>query len=145
MSRIAKTAEKEYPHERYLTLSTQGQNVSQSVAYASCILADHLNVSAIVASTKSGFTATQISRFRPYSRIVALSTDKKALRRLSLYWGCYPGYVAVPKNTDEMIENVAESALETGAVKRGDLIVITAGHPVWVEGTTNMMKVKRLS
>ncbi|MBU1171114.1 MAG: pyruvate kinase [Proteobacteria bacterium] len=144
MAKIALNAEKGYPHDRYLTLTTHEPNIALSVAYASCILAEQLNASAIVASTKSGFTAKQISRFRPYSKIVALSPDKKALRKLALYWGCEPGFVAIPNNTDEMIEKVAESALETGAVQKGDLIVITGGHPVWVEGTTNMMKVKRL-
>lgn len=144
MSKIARNAENNYPHDNYLKLETQDPNISQSVAYASCVLAEHLNVSAIVASTKSGFTAKQISRFRPQSRLVALSPDKSSLRKLALYWGCEPGLVTVPKSTDEMIEKVAESALETGKVQKGDLIVITAGHPVWVEGTTNMMKVKRL-
>jgi len=144
MAKIARSAEIEYPHPRHLKLKNIDSTISQSVAYASCVLAEHLDASAIVASTKSGFTAKQISRFRPRSGIVALSPDKEALRRLSLYWGCFPGHVAVHKNTDDMIENVAESAIETGWVKKGDLIVITAGHPVWVEGTTNMMKVKRI-
>ncbi|GAB6094505.1 pyruvate kinase [Desulfatiferula olefinivorans] len=144
MSRIALNAEKDYPHDRYLTLATHEPNIARSVAYASCVLAEHLNASAIVASTKSGFTAKQISRFRPQAKLVALSPDPRSLRRLSLYWGCESGLVTVPKSTDEMIEKVAESALETGKVKKGDLIVITGGHPVWVEGTTNMMKVKRL-
>lgn len=144
MAKIAMNAEKGYPHDRYLTLETHEPNIAQSVAYASCVLAEQLNASAIVASTKSGFTAKQISRFRPGSKLVALSPDKTALRKLALYWGCEPGFVSIPNNTDEMIEKVAESALETGAVKKGDLIVITAGHPVWVEGTTNMMKVKQL-
>ncbi len=144
MVKIIQNAEVEYPHPRHLKLRNTDSSVSQSVAYASCVLAEHLNASAIVASTKSGFTAKQISRFRPSSLIVALSPDKGALRELALYWGCYPGLVDVPKNTDDMIEKVADSAVETGWVKKGDLIVITAGHPVWVEGTTNMMKVKRL-
>lgn len=144
MARIAANTEKDYPHERYLTLETHDPNISMSVAYASCVLAEHLSASAIVASTKSGFTAKQISRFRPQSRLVALSPDKASLRKLALYWGCEPGLATVPKSTDDMFEKVGESALETGKVKKGDLIVITAGHPVWVEGTTNMMKVKRV-
>ncbi|MFA6012289.1 MAG: pyruvate kinase [Desulfobacteraceae bacterium] len=144
MAKIARNAEIDYPYQRHLKLKNTDATVSQSVAYASCVLAEHLHASAIVASTKSGFTAKQISRFRPRSGIVALSPDKEALRSLSLYWGCFPGFVDVPKNTDDMIEKVAESAVETGWVKKGDLIVITAGHPVWVEGTTNMMKVKRI-
>ncbi len=144
MARIARSTEAEYPHERYLKLAHSDTTIAKSVAYASCVLGEHLQASAIVASTKSGFTAKQISRFRPRSGIVALSPDKSALRSLALYWGCFPGFVDVPKNTDDMIEKVAESAVETGWVKKGDLIVITAGHPVWVEGTTNMMKVKRI-
>jgi pyruvate kinase len=143
MSRIAKKTEESYLHAEYLKLGT-GSEVAESVAYASCILAEHLNIAAIAASTKTGFTAKQISRFRPKSVIIALSPDRSALRRLALYWGCVPGYVSLIKDTDQMIEQVAMEAMKTGVVSTGDQIVITAGLPVWVEGTTNMLKVKQL-
>ncbi len=97
-----------------------------------------------MAPTSKGFTAMLISKFRPKANIIALSPDIAIVRRLALYWGCVPKLTEESLNTDAMIEDGAKSALETGLVSKGDLIVITAGHPVWVAGTTNMVKVKRL-
>ena len=95
-------------------------------------------------TTRSGFTATQISRFRPKANIIALSPDESTVRRLTLYWGCLPTLVDDIRDTDEMIEGAAASALKTGRVSKGDLIIITAGYPVWAAGTTKMLKVKEL-
>ncbi|MFP4030963.1 MAG: pyruvate kinase [Desulfococcaceae bacterium] len=143
MVRIIENAEEHFPHARYLALP-MGTNVSESVAHASCALADHLNAKAIVATTRSGFTATQISRFRPRPTLIALSPERKTIRRLALYWGCIPSYVEETRNTDERLEKAAISAIGTGNVNRGDLVVLTTGHPVWAAGTTNMLRVKEL-
>jgi len=143
MVRIAESAEKRYPYEKYLQLISK-KGISESVAYASCILADNLDAAAIVATTRSGFTAKHISRFRPKTKIIALSPDKVTVRRLSLYWGCLPSFVPDSRDTDDLFEKTSSFALATGNVSKGDVIVITTGHPVWVAGTTNMMRVKRL-
>ena len=143
MVRIIENAEEHFPHSRYLALP-MGTNVSESVAHASCALADHLDAKAIVATTRSGFTATQISRFRPRPTLIALSPERKTIRRLALYWGCIPSYVEETRNTDERLEKAAVSAIGTGNVNRGDLVVLTTGHPVWAAGTTNMLRVKEL-
>ncbi|MFP4306423.1 MAG: pyruvate kinase [Desulfococcaceae bacterium] len=143
MVRIIENVEEHFPHARYLALP-MGTNVSESVAHASCALADHLNAKAIVATTRSGFTATQISRFRPRPTLIALSPERKTIRRLALYWGCIPSYVEETRNTDERLEKAAISAIGTGNVNRGDLVVLTTGHPVWAAGTTNMLRVKEL-
>lgn len=143
MVRIAESAEADFPHNRYLEL-VPAKDISESVSHASCVLADHLDAAAIVATTRSGFTAMQISRFRPRPKLIALSPEKRTIRRLSLYWGCIPGFVPVPGNTDEHIEQTVLSAIGTGMVSSGDLVVITTGHPLWAAGTTNMMRVKRL-
>jgi pyruvate kinase len=143
MSRIVGSAEEHYPHDKSLGLVPR-QDISESVAHASCVLADHLDAAAIVAPTRSGLTARHISRFRPARPIIALSPDLDTVRRLSLCWGCFPRHVADPKDTDDMIDRAALSALDSGLVSKGDLVVITAGHPVWVAGTTNMVRVKRL-
>lgn len=144
MVRIAEEAEKDFDYDKYLNIKFNKDDVSESVAHASCVLADCLNASAIVATTQSGFTATYISRFKPRTKIVALSPNRATIRRLALYWGCVPSFVTDIRDTDEMFERASMSALETGNVSKGDLVVITAGHPIWVTGTTNMIKVKRL-
>jgi pyruvate kinase len=143
MRRIAVAAETRYPHENYLNLMTKA-NLSESVAYAACILADQVEAAAIVATTRSGSTATHISRFRPATRIIALSPDEGTVRRLVLYWGCVSRRVSLLADTDQMIENAADVALASGLVKTGDRVVITAGRPIWEKGTTNMLWVKRL-
>lgn len=143
IARIAESAEERYPHEKYLEVLSK-MDVAASVAHASCILAEHLDAAAIIATTHSGSTAMHISRFKPRPKLISLSPNRVTVRRLCLIWGCIPGFLAYTRDTDEMIENAAQSALETGNVSRGDLVVITAGHPVWLSGTTNMMKVKKL-
>ncbi len=143
MVRIVSSAESNFPHERFLAMVPK-KDVSESVAHASCVLANHLDAAAIVATTRSGFTAMQISRFRPGCRLIALSPEPATIRRLALFWGCMPNYVEETRNTDERIEKAAVSAIGTGNVSRGDLVIITTGHPVWAAGTTNMMRVKQL-
>jgi pyruvate kinase len=143
MVRIVVSAEGNFPHRRFLEMMPQ-KDVSESVAHASCVLANHLDAAAIVATTRSGFTAMQISRFRPSCRLIALSPEPRTIRRLALFWGCIPSYVEETRNTDERIEKAAVSAIGTGNVSPGDLVVITTGHPVWAAGTTNMMRVKQL-
>ncbi len=143
MQKIAKSAEETYNYEKSFSMVTD-IHVSESVAHAACILADHLQAAAIVASTQSGFTAAQISRFRPRSRIIALSPDRQTVRRLCLFWGCMPSFVPRAKDVDDMLDAAVNRARETGHVKAGDLLVITAGHPLWEPGTTNMIKVREI-
>ena len=150
MRRIIESAETGYPHEKYLNMMNR-RGVSESVAYAACILADQIAAAAIVAdarvrayATRTGSTAAHISRFRPSRKLIALSPERSTVRRLALYWGCRPFYLPITEDTDQMIEKAAESAVDTGLVAAGAQVVITAGRPVWAEGTTNLLWVKTL-
>jgi len=143
MAKIARAAEERFPYHRYLQ-RIQDLDISQSVAAAACNLADNLNAAAIVATTRSGATARHVARFRPRGRIIALSPSEKTVRRLAMCWGCLPCYLSLTDDTDEMIEKAAASVLETGHVQTGDVVVITAGRPLYAAGTTNMLWVKRL-
>ncbi len=140
MHRLAVNAEAGFPYESYLNVLPR-KDIAESVAHASCILADHLEAKAIVTYTTTGLTAMRISRFRPKQPIVALSADVETVRRLTLFWGCRPCLINAPLGTDDMIEG---SVLETGEVSPGDLVVIVAGHPILVAGATNMLRVKKL-
>ncbi|MDY0132723.1 MAG: pyruvate kinase [Desulforegulaceae bacterium] len=142
MRKIADNAEQNYPYSKF-QLQPQSET-SRAVPYAACILSNFTKAAAIVAPTRSGNTAAQISRFRPESKIIALSPLKESMRKLCLYWGCIPKPFGNPKDTDQMLEQGAKAAIDSGIVKKGDTIVITAGHPIWVSGTTNMLKVKNL-
>jgi pyruvate kinase len=143
MARIAKVSEEKYPYAKSFQEILQTR-ISESVAHATCILSDHLSARAIIATTKSGYTAHQIARFRPKSRIIAVSPDIRTVRQLALYWGCMPGLMDYTRETDEMFDRASEFAIEKGHAKKGDLVVITAGHPMWEAGTTNMITVRRL-
>ncbi|MCF8112059.1 MAG: pyruvate kinase [Desulfobacteraceae bacterium] len=143
MARIAAVTEEKYPYEKSFQEILQTR-ISESVAHATCILSDHLSASAIIATTKSGYTAHQIARFRPKSRIIAVSPEIKTVRRLALYWGCVPGLMDYTRDTDEMFERASAIAIEKGYARENDLVVITAGHPMWESGTTNMITVRRL-
>jgi len=143
MARIASSAEEKYPHQKYLEVM-QKRGTAESVSYAASILAKNLSASAVVATTRSGSTATHISRFRPQQPVIALSPDEAAVRRLALYWGVMPFFLPIIEDTDEMVEQAALAAMEKGHVHKGDRIVITAGRPIWAAGTTNMLWVKEL-
>jgi pyruvate kinase len=142
MNRIVAEAEKTYPHDRYLKM-VPAKEISDSVTYAVCVLADHLDATAILAPTQSGRTAVQIARFRPKQPIIAFTSSLTTVRRLLLFRGIYPHLFSDPRDTDDMIENVTNRAVETGDLSEGDLSVITAGHPVSIGGRTNMIRVKR--
>ena len=143
MSEIISEAEKKYPYEKIRPAAAVG-GVPQSVSRAACTLADELCCKAVVAPTRSGFTAQQISRFRPRCPVLAFTPDKNVIKRLNIFWGIFPYEFPEVSDTDSMINNAAEMSLGTGLVKKGDKIVITAGHPLWVSGTTNMVQVREL-
>ncbi|MDY0162660.1 pyruvate kinase [Desulfobotulus sp.] len=143
MAKIAGRAETRFPHDRYRK-KPEGCGVPESVARASAVLADELDAAALVAPTRSGFTAAQIARFRPRCPILALSPDARVIRRLCLHWGCIPRLFPEVKDTDTMIEKAGNAALEAGVATEGSRVVLTAGHPIWRRGTTNMVKVRIL-
>lgn len=117
-------------------------SVTDAISHATCTTAMTLNVKNIITVTKSGTTARMISRFRPRCPIIAATTSKKVLRQLSLYWGVTPIYIDEAQSTDELFEICVDSARKEELVKSGDLVVITAGVPVGVEGNTNLLRVK---
>ena len=140
MARIAKKAEEMYPHERYLQMTPEN-NIPESVAHASCILADHLEAAAIIAPTRSGRTAGRISMFRPRCPIIGLSSDPVVVRRMSLLRGCFPGLLKESMDENSIIKEASFSARETDLVKKGDLAVITSGQPDASFHATNNIRV----
>jgi pyruvate kinase len=143
MDRLAHIAETGYAHAAFLGRPPR-KNVSESVAHASCVLADHLDARAIVVHTRSGATAGHISRFRPRQPVIALSPDRATIRRLALTWGCRPCLMDEAKDTDAIFETAPAFALSAAGLKAGDLVVMTLGHPLYETGTTNMIRVKQL-
>lgn len=143
MDRLARIAETGYAYTNFLSQSPR-RNISESVAQASCVLADHLDARAIVVHTRSGATARHISRFRPRQPVIALSPDRETVRRLMLIWGCQPFLIDEAKDTDAIFETAPAYVLKSAGLNAGDLVVMTLGHPLFETGTTNMIRVKQL-
>ncbi|MGN0203236.1 MAG: pyruvate kinase, partial [Coprococcus sp.] len=116
-------------------------DITNAISHACCTTAMDLNASAIISVTKSGFTARMLSKYRPESPIVACVMDEKAWRQLNLSWGVTPIRIVEENNTDALFECAVDAAEQAGIVKQGEVVVITAGVPLGVSGTTNLVKV----
>lgn len=116
-------------------------DVSSAISRSTCIIAQQIQLAAIVASTASGFTARQISRYRPVTPIIAVTPQETVYHQLALVWGVSPVLSTVSKETDELIERSILAALSTGLCHQGDQIVLTAGIPVGRGASTNFIKV----
>lgn len=143
MCKIAEKAENAINYwKRFLsTPFDMAVSVTNAISHATCTTALDLKASAIITVTQSGHTARMISRFRPSCPIIATTTDKRVQRQLMLSWGVKPFLVDFASTTDEMFDMGVEKALESTFVKNGDIVVITAGAPIGISGTTNILKV----
>jgi pyruvate kinase len=116
-------------------------STTNAISKATCTTAEDLEADAIITATSSGYTSRAVSKFRPRAPIIAATTTKRVMRKLSLVWGVYPVESMKSDITDEVIDRSIYSAMKKDYIKEGDLIVITAGIPVGVSGTTNLIKV----
>ncbi|SDN55703.1 pyruvate kinase [Alkalicoccus daliensis] len=143
MQNIALRAETAMQHESVLKRITEESDrtiteaISQSVAHT----AMNLKATAILTATQSGHTARMISKYRPESLIIAVTSSPRVSRTLSLVWGVHAQLGSTVSSTDEMLQLSVNESLKSGYVKNGDLVVITAGVPVGEQGTTNLLKV----
>lgn len=143
MDKIAKRVEAALPYKQMLnnrtksTLPTITDAISQSVSHT----AYNLKAKAIITATESGHTARMISKYRPQSPIIAVTSHEPVLRRLSLLWGVYATLGKKVNTTDELLDSAVDESLKTKMITYGDLVVITAGVPVNEIGTTNLLKV----
>lgn len=116
-------------------------HTSNAISEASCRLAKELGASAILCPTTGGSTARAISKYRPEVPVIAATYDEDVRRSLALTWGVESVITEMVKSTDAVIESAISTAFREEKVSEGDLIVITAGIPAGVSGTTNMIKV----
>ena len=143
MSAIAERTEQEGFHLRSRTMdSNPGKiSVSDATAHAACLTARDVNAAAIVTVSESGTTARLLSKYRPQQPIIACVMREQVQRQLSLSWGITPLMMSLAHSTDELIEMSTALAKENGYLHNGELAVVTAGVPVGVSGTTNMIKI----
>jgi len=143
MVKIALEAETMFPYEEMLRSRWQDvlPEVNDAAARAACQMAHQVQARAIIAFTTSGTTALRVSKYRPYHPILAVTPYASVVNRLSLAWGTLPLQKPEPANLEEVFELASKAALETNLAKRGDLIVIVAGIPLGVPGSTNLVKI----
>lgn len=143
MHNIASRAEQALDHKEILSSRSKdtGHNLTDAIGQSVAHTALNLEVNAIITPTESGHTARMISKYRPKAPIVAVAANDKVSRQLSLVWGVYSRITSMCSTTDEMLEISVQESLNSGIVKHGDLVVITAGVPVGEAGTTNLMKI----
>ena len=147
MDRILRCAEEEYYKSNiHLAISRpDNATTADAISHAACIMAGDLEASCIVTPTHSGFTARMVSRFRPRQPIVSLSPTDTVVRQLCLVHNVYPMKMESATSTDEMFSMASELLAESGMVKPGDTVIITAGVPINMPGTTNLIKVQKVS
>ena len=143
MVRIAVRAEQDIDYRGRFFKREQGEreDVTNAISHATCTTAYDLNAAAVITVTKSGKTARMISKYRPEVPIIGGTTNPTVYRQMNLSWGVTPILMQDKESTDELFLHAVEVAQENGLVKSGDLVVITAGVPLGISGTTNLLKV----
>ena len=116
-------------------------DVTNAISHATCTTAYDLGASAIITVTQSGHTARMSSRFRPKIPIIGCTPCKSTYYHLSMSWGVVPVLVDFKDNTDDLFAHAVERSKEEGLISNGDLVIITAGVPIGISGTTNLLKV----
>src|SRR5438270_1070 len=116
----------------------------EAVSDAAASAARALDARAIVAFTQSGFSARLISQERPATPIIAFTPFAAVQRRLALTWGVTSRLIRKVETTDEMVEEIEATLLGDGTVRADDVLVIISGSPMWVTGTTNLVKLHRV-
>ncbi len=146
MTRVALETESSLPYDKMVR--EKGSDLEpvtdDAISYAACNAARQLGAAAIIAFTMSGSTARRVAKYRPGIPILAATPIPRQLRRLLLSWGVYPYEVPEPATVHDLFAEGVRLCLKTGIAKKGDLIVITAGLPIAIPGTTNLLKVERV-
>lgn len=144
MALIARTTEQDINYIERFEKEAQKHlsgNITSAISHATVTTAHDLNAAAIITVTKSGNTARQISKYRPNCLIISATTSEKVRRQNNLSWGVLPVMCEEKSNTDELFKHAVDVARKTDYIKKGDIVVITAGIPLGQSGTTNMLKV----
>jgi pyruvate kinase len=146
MLSIIEEAESDFDYRRYFQQQSMlgGADVPFAVARATLKTAYSTGASAIFIITSSGRTARLISRLRPEMPILALTPSRRAYHQLAFDWGLVPVYCESVSDIDDGVKQLSDWGRENGYIDEGDLVVVTAGTPFGVAGTTNMMRVESI-
>lgn len=145
MANIAQKTEQTIYNNMYnmpiIKKSAVVNTITDAISYATCTMAYKLQAKAIITSTKSGYSAKAVAKYRPKAPIIAVTSNDKVMKTLQIVRGVWPMKVKDTKSTDEMFHEAIKGALNSKMIKSGELAIITAGVPANMTGTTNLIRV----
>ncbi len=145
MAKIAECAESDINYKkRFHALEPKIKSITDAVSHSTCAASFDLDAKAIIAVSRTGYTARKVSRFRPVAPIIAATTSVKAYNQLAMNWGVTPTLSKMQDNSDDLFKHAMNCAINTGIVAEGDLVVIAAGVPVGAAGNTNTMRIEHV-
>ncbi len=146
MALIAKTTEDNINYRRRFNErhSDPNGNIAEAIAHATVTTAHDLNARAIITVSLGGQTARLISKYRPSCPIISCTMSEVVCRQMNMSWGVIPFIITEKTSTDELFSAAVEAAESHRLVQDGDLVAITAGVPLGISGTTNLMKVEKI-
>ncbi|HRY11966.1 MAG TPA: pyruvate kinase [Syntrophomonadaceae bacterium] len=147
MARVAARAEQALPyHDLLRSKRLQGtSSVTDAISFATCTTVASLGINTIVTSTTTGATARMVSKYRPRADIFAVTANPAVMRKLVMVWGVYPVLTRPAYGTDDILEAALDRCLEKQYIRQGDMVVLTAGSPAGLTGSTNLIKVHVVS
>lgn len=122
--------------------SDTAHDITHAISHATCTTAYDINAAAIITVTQSGHTARMCSRFRTDKPIIACTPSINTFRQLSMSWGVTPLIIDYRDNYEDLFSHAIDAVKNAGFVQDGELVVITAGVPIGISGTTNLLKVQ---
>ncbi len=142
MKRTIEEAEKIYP---FLQTVEEPVLQDEAISHSCAILAKEVGANKIVVFTRSGISASRVSKFRPTVPILAIVHEEKILRRLTVVWGVLPcATLPEAENPEKMLKDFLKIALEKGLVDKKDVLVVTMGSQIGKVGSTNMIRLVRM-
>lgn len=143
MARIAERAELDIDYASRLNRLEfkRENNITNAISHATCTTAMELKAAAIITVTMSGFTAEMLARYKPTCPIIACSIEPHVCRQANLLWGVRPLHIKKEDTAEDLFNDAVRESLEAGYIKKGDIVVITAGVPLGISGKTNMIRV----
>lgn len=145
MDRIARRTEGDISYDFRLRKRSynweKNEGVTTAICHACCMTAMDLDATAIITVTMSGFTAGMIARYQPDCRVIGCTVDKTVYRQLSMYFGVSPLLIEQKDDTNALFDAAVKASIDAGLIQKGDTVVLTAGMPLGVAGSTNMIHV----
>lgn len=143
MALIAETTEKDINYISRLSKRPVSieKNQTNAISHAAVTTAHDIGAKAVITVTKSGSTARNLSKFRPSCMIIGCTPSETVLRQMNMSWGVLPVLMDEKQSTDELFDSAIKAAVDAGYIAKDDVVVLTAGIPLGIAGTTNMLKV----